>query len=256
MIRLYTPAPFALPKQIPLSDNQHHYLLHVMRQKPGDTLHIFNGMDGLWLANIAQLDKKQAVLQLQTQLTPQQDESPLILAFAPIKQRLESIIEKGTELGVTAFQPLITTRTVVHHFKPEKLLAHAIEAAEQCERLTIPSILPGLPLADYLHTFPTTHTLFHADETGSGKPIQTALQSASKPVFLIGPEGGFTPEEIYAITQVKNSIPFGMGRRILRADTAAFAALSCWQAIQGDWHHAPRFQSPVSKSLTTHLTNH
>ena len=247
-IRLYCPQPFFSQATLELADNQVHYLQHVMRCREGDPVTVFNGQDGEWLGVIDTLKKKHGTLTLSEQRRQQTTEPDIWLAFAPVKNAaIHFLAQKATELGVSALHPVFTDRTVVSRVNTEKLSANTIEAAEQCERLTIPSVEEGQPLTTFLSQFPQGRTLIYCDESGKGQPITAALQQAAKTTsqwaILIGPEGGFSAQEREILHKHPNTLPVGLGPRILRADTAALAALACFQAICGDGHIAPKFLS-------------
>lgn len=238
-IRLYTTHPLTPHAQVSLTEDQVHYLLHVMRKQQGDQVLIFNGIDGEWIAEISLLKKKTAEVTLLEQHRPQQQEADIWLLFAPIKNVAQHFIaQKATELGVSALIPVLTDHTIVHKVNDDKLLANAIEAAEQCERLTVPEARSALRLDALLAEWPEGRQLIWCDETGGGKPIVSALSHCKKGqpyAVLIGPEGGFSPRELVNIKKHDYVIPVSLGPRILRADTAALAALACIQACCGDW---------------------
>jgi len=218
-----------------------HYLRDVLRLGVGAEVLLFNGRDGEWQAKVAATAKRSLDLGIQTQTRPQQSEPDLWLCFAPVKKaRIDFIAEKATELGVSALVPVLTRRTNVERVNVERLRANAVEAAEQTERLTIPEVREPATLEQVLKTWPADRRLLIADETGGGRPILDALSEArSGPwAVLIGPEGGFTREELDRIAALPGVLPVGLGPRILRADTAAIAALACLQAAIGDWREA------------------
>ncbi len=256
--RIFTPQPLAAGVSIALAEAQAHYLRNVMRLNMADALLIFNGSDGEWRVEITDISKKSMTVQAREQTRPQAPETDLWLCFAPVKNvRTDFIAQKATELGVSALQPVITRRTIVTRVNEERLRANAIEAAEQCERLTVPDVLPTLRLEAMLTAWPKDRRLLLCDETGGGKPILEALchpehsegshtagdssltlRMTSLPwAILIGPEGGFAEEELALLRPLPYVVPVGLGPRILRADTAAVAALSCWQASLGDWNN-------------------
>lgn len=210
-----------------------------MRMSVADSLKIFNGRDGEWSAEISDIGKRSAQLILREQLHQQANEPDVWLCFAPVKNvGTDFIAQKATELGVSALQPVFTQHTIVTRVNEERLLANAIEAAEQCERLTVPRILPAEKLHTVLAGWPPERRILFCDETGGGKPILAALADApiGQPwAILIGPEGGFSAAEVAQLRQLPYVTPASLGARILRADTAALAALSCWQATLGDF---------------------
>lgn len=218
-----------------------HYLRDVLRLGVGADVLLFNGRDGEWQAKVTAMAKRSLDLSLEMQTRPQGAEPDLWLCFAPVKKaRIDFIAEKATELGVSALVPIITRRTNVERVNVERLRANAVEAAEQTERLTVPEVREPVSLEQVLKTWPATRRLLIADETGGGRPILDALSEATPGPWavLIGPEGGFTREELDHIAALPGVLPVGLGPRILRADTAAIAALACLQAAIGDWREA------------------
>ena len=243
-IRLFVPQAFVAGGQLLLEEGQSHYLANVMRAQPGDAVAVFNGQDGQWLADVAGVRKKSVTLNLVEQMAPQRASPDLWLAFAPIKHHMERMVEKAVELGASALLPVVTQHAVVRSVNTDKLMAHAIEAAEQCERHDVPRIEPYRDIAALLASWPADRVLLHADETGGGKNLRELLpQLAGKKYgVLIGPEGGFSADERRMIGALQSAKAFGMGPRILRADTAAIAALACVQCYAGDWDAPPRFE--------------
>ncbi len=242
-IRLFVEDSLSPGAQLILSQPQSHYLAHVMRVGEGDAVLLFNGSDGEWLATITRQDKKHMHVLLQKQTRMQEQSPDLWLVFAPIKGKTDIVIEKAVELGVSRIIPAITNRTIVRSLNMEKMRSHTREAAEQCERLDVPHLEEPRNLTDILGGWKKERILLYADESGAGNPIKSVLGSVgSKPcALLVGPEGGFTPEEQKILRQQDFVQAFGMGARILRADTAAIAALACIQAWWGDWDKKPAF---------------
>ncbi len=198
---------------------------------------MFDDRSGEWLAEIAEINKKRAILIAREKLREREAVPDLWLLFAPIKRgRIDWLIEKATELGVARLVPVLTQRTVVDRLNLERLRAHAIEAAEQCERTALPALEEAQKLPKLLSSWPADRTLYFADE-GGGEPFVPAPGPAA---ILIGPEGGFTDEERAAIRALPQAKPVSLGPRILRADTAAIAAISLWMAAAGDWKNPPR----------------
>ncbi|NVJ93196.1 MAG: 16S rRNA (uracil(1498)-N(3))-methyltransferase [Methylocystaceae bacterium] len=236
--RLFVSIPLCEGQAVELSAEQAHYLNNVMRKAVGDDLLLFNGQDGEWAGVIAQARKKVCIVNV-THKTREQDVCPDIhLVFAPIKkQRLDFIIEKATELGVAALRPVITRRTIVSKIRIDRLEAQAIEAAEQCERLHIPVVQDSVSIEQLVADWSEDRTLFVLDERGGAQPINQALNENKSQTcaILTGPEGGFDPSELDLLDKVKNVVRISVGPRILRADTAALAAISCWQSVVGDW---------------------
>ena len=238
-IRLYLPSDLADGAEATLDAPQAHYLKTVMRQSPGDALAVFNGRDGEWRATVERLDRKSGTVRIAERLRGQSTEPDLWLLFAPVKGgRTEAVVEKAAELGVARIQPVTTRRSVVDKVNLERLTARAIEAAEQCGRLSVPALRDIAPLDRTLASWPAGRRLMLCDETGGGAPIGQALEPKDRTgpwAVLVGPEGGFASDELDAITKLPIVTRVGLGPRILRADTAAVAALACWQALSGDW---------------------
>ena len=234
--RLYIEDNLAADVVIALPREAAHYLTKVIRKSEGDFLRVFNGKGGEWRAEITAIAKKSAELTLRERLREPPTTPDITLLFAPVrKHRTAFIIEKGTELGVRTFQPVLTARTQFPRLNIEKARLQAIEAAEQTERLDVPEIEPARPLLDVLSAWDDTPILF-ADEAGDAQAAQDACTKLSPPVaILIGPEGGFTDAERAELRGMKNVHPISLGPRILRADTAAIALLSVWQSVSGDW---------------------
>ncbi len=237
LIRLYVDAPLAAGASLELPKAQAHYLGTVLRKKGGEAVRIFNGQDGEWRAEISAISKREATLQIIEQLRTPRPCPDIILCFAPVKKhRTAFIIEKATELGVSAMMPVITARTQFPKLNLEKARLQAIEAAEQTERLDVPEITEPQKLDALLTGWDTARTLIFADEAGDAKPALTALQNIKGPsAILIGPEGGFTSQERETLRAQKFVTPVTLGPRILRADTAALSLLTLWQAVRGDW---------------------
>lgn len=240
--RLHTGESLAAGVAVTLPKGQAHYLRSVLRMSLGDRLALFNGRDGEWLAEISDLGKGSALVTPLDQLRPQAPGPDLWLVFAPLKHaRIDYLAEKATELGVSALCPVFTQRTIVSRVNEERLLTNAIEAAEQSERLSVPEVLPARRLEAVLADWPANRRLLVCDETGGGRPISEALSGvladnvAGRNAVLIGPEGGFTETELDGLRKLPFVTAISLGPRVLRADTAALAALACFQAIAGDW---------------------
>lgn len=248
MPRLYVTQALAAHQEVAFSPEQSHYLARVMRCKEGQSLRVFNGKDGEWLATIHEAHKKHMTACIASQLRAQAAEPDIQLAFAPIKHgKIDFLAQKATELGASMLLPIQTERTIVSRVNEERLYANSIEAAEQSERLTIPTIAPYQPLPQFLDQFPSTSTLIYCDESGAGTPLPDALERPENLqkayTLLIGPEGGFTPKERTLLHAHPCTIPVGLGPRVMRADTAALAALAIIQAKCGDWHLQPNFRT-------------
>jgi 16S rRNA (uracil1498-N3)-methyltransferase len=242
-VRLFVETPLAAAGEFPVSEAQAHYLATVMRLPLGSEIAVFNGHDGEWRASVIEIAKKRLRLRLIDLVRPQEAEADLWLLFAPVKRaRIDLIVEKATELGVTRLQPVMTAHTVMSRIGEDRLKLIAMEASEQCERLAVPELAPLQSLPAILAAWPEDRLLFLMDETGAGRPIaEVFAESASGPAaLLVGPEGGFAKSELDAFDRLAFVTRVGLGRRILRADTAVIAALACYQAIRGDWRCSPR----------------
>lgn len=251
-IRLYVGDPLAAGRAVTLGRAQAHYLRNVMRAKAGDALLLFNGRDGEWRAEVGELGKAGGTARAVAQTRSQRASADLWLLFAPLKSgRIEFLVEKATELGVALLAPVLTERTVVRRVNEARLRAHAVEAAEQSGRLDVPELRQARPLMEWLADWPAGRPLFVCDETGQGVPIARAVPDRRKrpAAVLIGPEGGFAPAELDALAKLAFVSRVGLGPRILRAETAALAALACWQALAGDWQDAPGLPASSDPSL-------
>jgi 16S rRNA (uracil1498-N3)-methyltransferase len=209
-----------------------NYLVNVLRLGPGSRVALLDDSTGEWLAEIAEAGKKRVTLTVGERLREREQVPDLWLLFAPIKRgRIDWLVEKATELGIARLVPVVTRRTVVDRLNLERLRAHAVEAAEQCERTALPELAEPQKLDAVLKGWPPERLLYFADEAG-GEPFRPQRGAAA---ILIGPEGGFTEEERAAIRALPQARPVSLGPRILRADTAALAAISLWMASAGDW---------------------
>lgn len=236
--RLYVTADLASGAAFPASEGQTHYLLHVMRSKAGDRLRLFNGRDGEWLAEVAQAGKRGVMLACLKQTRPQAGVPDIWLAFAPVKKTpVDYLVQKATELGAAALLPVFTRRTIVTRVNEERLAANAIEAAEQSDRLSVPDIRPPATFDKLLVSWPKQRRMFFCDEGGDAAPLAEAARAgpAGPAAIFTGPEGGFDPQERETLRTLPFVTPVTLGPRILRADTAALAALAVWQSVRGDW---------------------
>jgi 16S rRNA (uracil1498-N3)-methyltransferase len=217
-----------------------NYLGNVLRLSTGAQLKLFDDRTGEWLGEIVDSSRKRVGVRILQQLRERERVPDLWLLFAPIKHgRIDWLVEKATELGIARLVPLTTQRTIVERVNADRLRAHSIEAAEQCERTALPELAPLTKLDAILRGWPAERRLLFADEAG-GTPLVDAAADGPA-ALLIGPEGGFTDEERAAIRALAQAQPVSLGPRILRADTAALAAISIWMAKAGDWaHHAIR----------------
>ena len=246
IIRLYVNHSLTNGSGFDLDRQQAHYLRNVLRLGAGDMVHLFNGRDGEWRGVIAVAGRAQASVTPLERVRDQAAGPDLWLAFAPVKRaRIDLIAEKATELGTSAIIPVMTENTSVSRVNLDRLRANTIEAAEQCGRLTLPDIRQPVSLADLMAGWPAGRRLMVCDETGGGEPVTEALRRIKEATdsgsgsgawgILTGPEGGFSQSELDLLAENPIVMRVGLGPRILRADTAAIAALVCWQAILGDW---------------------
>ncbi|WP_332686018.1 16S rRNA (uracil(1498)-N(3))-methyltransferase [Bosea sp. (in: a-proteobacteria)] len=236
--RLYCDASLAAGAAVELARDQANYLLNVLRLRSDDTILAFNGRDGEWLCAVRAEGRKQARLEALRQIRAQPPAPDLIYLFAPLKHaRLDYMAQKAVEMGAGVLQPVLTRHTQVSRLNLDRLAANALEAAEQCGILSLPQIRPELPLAAALAGLEAERLLVFCDEAlEQGSPI-AALQKAprGKVALLIGPEGGFDESERALVLGRERTLRLSLGPRILRADTAAVAALALVQATLGDW---------------------
>ncbi len=238
--RLFVEQKLSAGASLTLEGTPANYLVNVLRLSRGAQVKLFDDRTGEWLAEIAETGRKRVSLTVQRQLREREAVPDLWLLFAPVKRgRIDWLVEKATELGAARLVPVLTRRTVVDRLNLESLRAHAAEAAEQCERTALPLLDAPRKLDAVLKEWPAGRALLFADEAG-GAPLLTAAAPAPA-ALLIGPEGGFTDEERAAIRALPEARAVSLGPRILRADTAALAALSLWMAAAGDW------ANPVSR---------
>jgi 16S rRNA (uracil1498-N3)-methyltransferase len=235
--RLFVDRTLADREILTLDGPSANYLGNVLRLGPGARVKLFDDRTGEWLAEIAEAGKKRVTLAVTKHLRPREPSPDLWLLFAPIKRgRIDWLVEKATELGVARLVPVVTRRTVVDRLNLDRLRAHIVEAAEQCERTALTELAEPRKLGALLASWPAERTLYFADENG-GEPMSAEPGPAA---ILIGPEGGFTDEERAAIRAVEQVRAIGLGPRILRADTAALAAVAVWMAMAGDWSTSSR----------------
>jgi 16S rRNA (uracil1498-N3)-methyltransferase len=232
--RLYVEEELGDEASLTLEGPQANYLGAVLRLGAGAQVKLFDDLTGEWLAEVAEAGKKRVSLRLVQKLREREPVPDLWLLFAPIKRgRIDWIVEKATELGIARLLPVLTQRTIVDKLNLDRLRAHMIEAAEQCERTALPELAEPRKLTSLLQGWPAQRPLLFADE-GGGSPMADAV-SPGPAAILIGPEGGFTEEERAAIRALPQAKAVSLGPRILRADTAAVAAISLWMAGAGDW---------------------
>ncbi|WP_116086386.1 16S rRNA (uracil(1498)-N(3))-methyltransferase [Tropicimonas sp. IMCC34011] len=237
-VRLYLDRPLGAGQTVPLEKPQANYLFAVMRMSAGAELLVFDGQSGEWLARVAEANKRGGSLLIETQTRPLRRPPDLWLLFAPIKKaRTDFIVEKATEMGAARIVPVLTDFTASERVRTDRLQAHAVEAAEQCGGTFVPEVAEPVRLSDLLADWPAERRLMFCDETlaegGSG-----ALPDAERGApwaIVIGPEGGFSEAERARLAGLGSAFPVRLGPRILRADTAAVAALTLWQSTLGDW---------------------
>lgn len=238
-VRLYVENDLAKNAGIALDKPQTHYLGTVMRRQVGDHVAIFNGRDGEWKAEIQEIRKSHTLLNPVEQLKPQNAEPNIKLLFAPVKKIQNAIIvQKATELGASELVPVLTQRTNSDRIRADKMELQVIEAAEQCERLTVPVVSSPVKLKAAIQALEEDRILFFCHErSDSSSPIQVLQKAkgADKFAILVGPEGGFTEEERDFLSECDNAHILPLGPRILRAETAVAASLSLLQAVHGDW---------------------
>jgi 16S rRNA (uracil1498-N3)-methyltransferase len=228
MIRLYVDGALTAGATIEATEGQAHYLGGVMRRAIGDTVHVFNGIDGEWACRLASVSRGKASFAVETLVRPQAPDTDLWLMFAVLKRdTTDLVVQKATELGVSAVQPVFTERTNAGRVNLDRLRTIAIEAAEQSERLTIPEIRPARQLHDILSSWPAERSLFVALERADAQPLERLDGSAG---LLIGPEGGFGPRDHTLLDRCRFVRPVTLGPRILRAETAAIVGLALLQA--------------------------
>ena len=234
LARLYVAPPLSAGVAVGLDAAQANYLGNVLRLKEGGEVLLFDGVSGEWLARVVEAGKRRIILGVVEATRRQESVPDLTLAFAPVKKgRVDWLVEKAVELGVARLEPVITRRTIVDKLNLERMRSHIVEAAEQCGRTALAAIAEPVKLDAFLKGSDPARTLYFADETG-GAPAATAFQGGPATI-LTGPEGGFTPEEAEAVRALPNAKAISLGPRILRAETAALAAVTAYMALAGDW---------------------
>ncbi|WP_074380586.1 16S rRNA (uracil(1498)-N(3))-methyltransferase [Bartonella doshiae] len=236
--RLFIKQPFAMNKEIKIEKAQASYLIRVLRMREGDEILLFNGQDGEWLGKLIFIGKRFVVVQLTHQERLQTTHSNLIYCFAPLKNaRLDYMVQKAVEMGASILQPVITHHTQVTRINMARMEANVIEASEQCGILSLPECIPAVSLAELLARWDETRPLFFCDEAHKlHNPLHLLKKHAMTGVgVLIGPEGGFSEEERSFLKKHPMVIPISLGPRVLRADTAAVAALALLNATVGDY---------------------
>jgi 16S rRNA (uracil1498-N3)-methyltransferase len=236
--RLFVKSKLHAGAEIALEPEQAHYLRNVLRLNQGDAILLFNGADGEWCATLTEAGKKKVQARASHQTRTQEEGTDLHYLFAPLKRaRLDYMAQKATEMGASVLRPVITRRTVAERVKTERLTANAIEAAEQCGILRVPEVWEPEPLGKVLDGWDAARLLIFADEAApTASPFEALAAHGPGPLaLLIGPEGGFEPEERAALLAKPFVVPISLGPRVMRADTAAVAALALVNAALGDW---------------------
>lgn len=236
--RVYVTTPLCAGARVALGAEQAHHLRNVLRLAPGAAVALFNGRDGEWAAEIKNLGKAGGFAEALLLRRPQGAEADLWLGVAALKRApIDYLIEKATELGASRILPVVTERTQAERLNLARLRAHALAAAQQSERLTVPIVEDLQPLSALVAAWPGGRRLLLCDESGTAPPVAEVLSALppSRWGLLVGPEGGFTQTELDALRKLPFVSPIGLGPRVLRADTAALAALAVLQALRGDW---------------------
>jgi 16S rRNA (uracil1498-N3)-methyltransferase len=237
-IRLFVAADLGPGVEVALAPEQARYLFTVMRLGAGDPVALFNGRDGEWIGAARPEGRRGGVVVAEAPGRPQARPPDLWLMFAPIKKaRTDFVVEKAVELGCARVLPVFTRRTAAERLRPDRLRAHAVEAAEQCGATFVPDLAEPARLEAALADWDPARRLMFCDEAPGAPPAAAALAGAAPGpwAILVGPEGGFAPEEAARLRAAAFVLPVGLGPRVLRADTAAVAAVALWQAALGDW---------------------
>jgi 16S rRNA (uracil1498-N3)-methyltransferase len=236
--RLFVKPPLIAKAEIALEPPQAHYLINVLRCKVGDEVLLFNGRDGEWRGALSAATRKRAAVVIEEQTRPQSKGPDLHYLFAPLKRaRVDYIAQKATEMGASLLQPVLTRRTVAERVNTSRLLANAVEAAEQCGVLRVPDVAAPEKLPRLLERWDKARLLVFADEAASvASPLAALEGERERPLaVLIGPEGGVEAEERALLLEQPYVVPISLGPRVMRADTAAVAALALVNAVLGDW---------------------
>lgn len=242
MQRLHVTAPLGTGATVPASDDQFHYLAHVLRAEPGTDILLFNGTDGEWRARIEFPTRKKIVFSLLELTRPQPPQPDLVYLFAPLKVgRMDYLVQKAVEMGAGILQPVMTRHTQGKAPPSEKIVANVLEAAEQCGVIAVPEVRPAARLDDVLSGWDPDRRLIYCDEGEESQNPLPVLKGIveRKLALLVGPEGGFSEEERQTLRALPFVTAIPLGPRILRADTAAVAALAVVQAAIGDWDQVP-----------------
>jgi 16S rRNA (uracil1498-N3)-methyltransferase len=239
--RLNIEETLSATREIMLTREQAHYLTGVLRMATGDAVRAFNGRDGEWLTYLATVTKKTVSLRCEKLVAEAKLPPDIDYIFAPLKHaRLDYMVQKATELGARRLRPVMTSRTVAERVNLDRMRANVIEAAEQCNLVHVPEVLEPEKLEKVLATWEKGRSLVYCDETKAAiNPLESLKALKAPSAVLVGPEGGFTDGEKELLKSKNFVIPISLGPRIMRADTAAIAALTLVQAVAGDWstHH-------------------
>jgi 16S rRNA (uracil1498-N3)-methyltransferase len=236
--RLFVKPQLIAKAEIALEPPQAHYLINVLRCKTGDEVLLFNGRDGEWRGVLSAATKKRVAVVIEERTRPQSDGPDLHYLFAPLKRaRVDYMAQKATEMGASLLQPVLTRRTMAERVNTSRLFANAVEAAEQCGILRVPDVAAPEKLSRLLERWDETRLLVFADESASvSSPLAALERERERPLaVLIGPEGGFEAEERALLLEQPYVLPISLGPRVMRADTAAVAALALVNAVLGDW---------------------
>ena len=238
-IRLYFPGQISLKSPVKLENKQVHYLINVMRKKIDDSILVFNGVNGEFLAKISEIYKNTIIIDIIKKTRDVKIDNDIWLLFAPVKKSpTEYIVQKATELGVSKIIPVITERTITKNLNLKRMQDIAIESSEQCERITIPEVCAVKKLKDLISNWDNDRIIFFCDETiRNNDDVKIDFPNLSTKSFgaiLVGPEGGFSKNERNYLREKKFIRPIDLGPRILRSDTAVIAALSLWHYLKGD----------------------
>lgn len=240
--RLFIDHDLAAGTLLPVTPEHAHYLVNVLRRSPGDPVHVFNGRDGEWETAIADAGKKRAILNVIAPRRPQESGPDIDYLFAPIKRaRIDFLVQKATEMGAARLRPVITRFTQAERLNVDRMRANAIEAAEQCGGLRVPTVLEPTKLDRALDDWKVgdaNRRIVFCDEAAPNSDPVSSLASIPRGTLmavLIGPEGGFAPEERERLHAHPAALALSLGPRILRADTAGIAALALVNAVCGDW---------------------
>lgn len=245
-VRLFVEEELREGQALVLSEGPSHYLRTVLRKSEGAVVGLFNGQSPEFAATLVAVGKKAVTVEIGAQVAAFEPVEPLTLMFSPIKRTpMEWVIAKATELGISDFQPVLMDHTQSDRMKAERLEAIAIEAAEQSERLTIPRFHAPMKLREAVED--CTGVIGVAVETSGFEPVVKVLEkNTSFQALMIGPEGGFSPDEVAWLATQEGVVGLGLGPRILKAETASIALISLYQAIKGDWYKHPDFRASVA----------